>query len=67
MANYFIPGRYDVSTELNGKVYFGYYTENKGMITVYYNCHSESAQKSANNDVLASIILGQLVRKYGND
>lgn len=67
MATYFIPGRNDISTELNGKVYSGYYTESKSMITVHYNCHSESAQRSANNDVLASIILGQLVRKYGND
>lgn len=67
MQNYFIPSRYDISTKLNGVVYSGYYTESKNMITVYYNCHSEPAQKASNNDVLARIILGQLVRKYGND
>lgn len=67
MQNYFIPGRYDISTEVNGKVYNGYYTESKGMITVHYNCHSETTQKSSNNDVIAEIILGELVRKYGNN
>lgn len=67
MQNYFIPGRYDISTELNGVVYSGYYTESKNIITVHYNCHSEPTQKASNNDVLARIILGQLVRKYGND
>lgn len=67
MANYYIPGHYDIFMKLDGKVYSGYYTESKGMITVHYNCYSESTQKSSNNDVLASIILSELVRKYSND
>lgn len=64
MQNYFIPVRREISTELNDKVYSGYYTVEKNMITVYYKCHSETTQDSYNNDVLAKIILGQLVRKY---
>ena len=67
MQSYIIPGRYEIETEINGKLYSGYYTENKSTITVYYNCYSDTTQKSANNDVLARIILSQLVRKYGND
>ena len=67
MQNYFIPGRYNISTEINGKVYNGYYTENNGMITVYYEDFSEPAQKSfCNNDVLAKMILGELIRKSEN-
>ena len=45
----------------------GYYTEENGMITVNYKDYSEPAQKSfCNNDVLAKIILGELVRKSEN-
>lgn len=67
MQSYFIPGRYDIETEINGQLYSGYYTLGKDTITVHYSYHSESTQKSSNNDVLATIILGELVRKFGND
>lgn len=67
MSNIYIIGRYNISTEINGKVYNGYYTEENGMITVNYKDYSEPAQKSfCNNDVLAKIILGELVRKSEN-
>ena len=46
MKKYFIPNRYDISTEINGKVYNGYYTEEKGMITVNYEDFSKSTQQS---------------------
>lgn len=61
-----IPGSHTVKTEINGKVYSGYYTLEKDQITVYYDLYSESTQKASNNTVLAKIILGRLVRKYGN-
>ena len=67
MQNYLIPGRREISTELNGKIYSGYYIVEKRLITVYYKCHSETTQNSYNNDVLAKIILGQLVRNFEND
>lgn len=68
MAHNFIPGCFDISTEIDGNVFNGYYTEEKNMITVYYKDFSESAQKSiSNNDILAKVILGQLVRNHKND
>jgi hypothetical protein len=68
MKKYFIPNRYDISTEINGKVYNGYYTEEKGMITVNYEDFSKSTQQSlSKNDVLAKMILRQLVRNHRND
>ena len=67
MQSYIIPGRHNIETEINGKLYSGYYTLERDTITVHYSYHSESTQKSSNNDVLANIILGQLVRRFGND
>lgn len=64
----FIPGRYDVSIEIDGKQYSGYYTETKSMITVYYNCHHKGTQKSFNGDIsMARTLLWELVREYGDD
>ena len=63
----FIPGRFEISIERDGKTYSGYYTMSCDMITVNYDCHSTSTQKSYSNDILAKIILGELVKKYGTD
>ncbi len=63
MQNYNIPGWFEIETEINGKMYSGYYTLEKDSITVHYSWLYESTQKSSSNDVLAKIILGQLVRK----
>ena len=68
MKKYFIPNRYDISTEINGKVYNGYYTEEKGMITVNYEDFSKSTQQSlSKNEENTKMILRQLVRNHRND
>ena len=60
MQSYFIPN-HNISIELNGKLYNGYYIMDKRAITVHYNCHSKATQKSNNNDILARITVSERI------
>lgn len=69
MKESFIPGRFEISVKVDGRIYSGYYTEDKRYIMVYFNFHSDVVRKigSGINEFLAMDTLRKLVEKYGLD
>lgn len=69
MKESFIPGRFEISVKVDGRIYSGYYTEDKRNIVVYFNCHFRSVHKIGNgiNDFFAKTILMEMVKEYGCD
>lgn len=57
------PIRYDVETEVDGEVHRGSYEVSGGMLTVKSMWGSKSTQPGARPDVLARILLAELVRE----
>lgn len=57
------PVRHNIECEVDGQVHRGTYEVTGGVLTVHGAGGSKSAQPGARPDVMARIILGELVRE----